>query len=151
METIKEKSVDVLKELIVINNDRYEGYKTAAKETENPDYKALFAEYSLQSKRFAEELRTFMPYSEDAPDRDETKASGKLYRAWMDAKAAITANDNKSIFASCEFGEDVAKKTYDDALEDPEELSPEILAVIQKQRGQLQQSHDLIKSKRDML
>ena len=151
METVKEvKSIDALKELIIINNDRYEGYKTASKETKDPDYKALFAEFSLQSKRFSDELRKLIPFTEEAPDRDETKASGKVYRVWMDVKAALTANDNKAILASCEFGEDVALKSYDDVLEEPEEISSELLALIKKQRVELQKSHDLIKAKRDM-
>ncbi|MFY9309050.1 MAG: PA2169 family four-helix-bundle protein [Bacteroidia bacterium] len=152
METVKEvKSVDALKELIVINNDRYEGYKTASKETKDPDYKALFAEFSLQSKRFGDELRKLIPFTEETPDRDETKASGKVYRVWMDVKAALTANDTKSILASCEFGEDVALKTYNDVLEEPEEISSELLELIKKQRAELQKSHDLIKAKRDMV
>ena len=151
METVKEvKSIDALKELIIINNDRYEGYKTASKETKDPDYKALFAEFSLQSKRFSDELRKLIPFTEEAPDRDETKASGKVYRVWMDVKAALTANDNKAILASCEFGEDVALKSYDDVLEEPEEISSELLALIKKQRVELQKSHDLIKAQRDM-
>jgi uncharacterized protein (TIGR02284 family) len=151
METVKVKSVDALKELVIINNDRYEGYKTASKETKDPDYKALFAEFSLQSKRFGDELKKLIPYTEEAPDRDETKASGKVYRVWMDVKAALTKNDNKAILASCEFGEDVALKTYDDVIEDSEDLSSELLELVKKQRVELQRSHDLIKAKRDMV
>ena len=92
-----------------------------------------------------------IPFTEETPDRDETKASGKVYRVWMDVKAALTANDIKSILASCEFGEDVALKTYDDVLEDPEDTSSELLELINKQRVELQKSHDLIKAKRDMV
>ena len=42
METITEKASKELKELIIINNDRYEGYRTAIEETEDIDLKVLF-------------------------------------------------------------------------------------------------------------
>jgi uncharacterized protein (TIGR02284 family) len=149
METLKEKRVAALDELIIINNDRYEGYKRAAEETTDPDLKALFNKFSAQSSDFSSELRKWIPLGETLPERDETKASGKFYRAWMDVKAAVTANNRKAILSSCEFGEDVAKRTYDAILENPEDVSGDLIAVIRKQRGELQVSHDRIKALRD--
>ena len=45
-----------------------------------------------------------------------TTNSGKIYRAWMDVKAAFTGHDRKAILASCEFGEDAAQAAYKTAL-----------------------------------
>jgi uncharacterized protein (TIGR02284 family) len=149
METITEKTSKNLKELIIINNDRYEGYKTAAEETKDMDLKALFQSYSAQSNQFSEELRDIMPDYKYSPDEDETKTSGKLYRVFMDMKAALEGKDRKGILASCEFGEDEAKKTYDEILEHPEELNHETLVVVRKQQIELQKAHDKIKSMRD--
>lgn len=149
METVKEKSTEALSELIVINNDRYEGYKTAAEETDDSDLKSLFTKFSAQSQSFSEELRKLVVPTDEAPKRDETKLSGKFYRAWMDVKSALTGKNRKTILSSCETGEDVALKTYNDVLESPEGISPELLTLIRKQKNELQQSHDLIKSMRD--
>lgn len=146
---LKEKSTEALTELIIINNDRYEGYQTAAQETDDADLKSLFSKCSMQSRGFAAELRTIVPSSEETPKRDETKLSGKFFRAWMDVKAALTGKNRKTILSSCETGEDVALKTYNDILESPEDLSAEVLTVIRKQKSELQQSHDLVKSLRD--
>lgn len=145
-----EKAEALVKELIVINNDRYEGYKTAAEETKDGDLKPLFLKYSTQSQQFASELRRFVSF-EEAPETDETKMSGKLYRAWMDVKAAVTANDRKAILSSCEFGEDVALKTYNDTLTDEEarEIPADVQAVINNQRSEIQAAHNYIKSLRD--
>jgi uncharacterized protein (TIGR02284 family) len=147
MITTTEKEQKTLKELIIINNDRYEGYKTAADESKDSDLKPLFSRFSSQSKQFASELSRFISY-EDAPEDGETKNSGKLYRVWMDIKAAITANDRKAILASCEFGEDVALKTYKDALE-AGNVTEDIRMVINRHKTELQEAHNYIKSLRD--
>jgi hypothetical protein len=47
----KEKTIEVLNTLITINNDRIEGYETAAKETEKQDLKVLFAQFSSTSQK----------------------------------------------------------------------------------------------------
>lgn len=138
-------------DLIVINNDRYEGYKTASSETKESDLKELFNTYSMQSNGFASELRQFVPAGEDQPKRDETKVTGKLYRTWMDLKAAITSNDRKAVLSSCEFGEDTAKKHYKDALENTEDMPSDAIEVVRKQSAELQKAHDRIKALRDAI
>ncbi|MBA3662913.1 MAG: PA2169 family four-helix-bundle protein [Bacteroidetes bacterium] len=134
--------------LIVINNDRYEGYKKAAEETKDVDLKTLFTKFSIQSKGFGESLRPFND-TDDQPKHDETTNSGKLYRVWMDVKAAMTANDRKAILNSCEYGEDVAKKTYDEVMEHADDVPSEVLDIIRKQRAELQKAHDEVKALRD--
>ncbi|MGZ3901075.1 MAG: PA2169 family four-helix-bundle protein [Bacteroidia bacterium] len=134
--------------LIIINNDRYEGYKKAAAETDETELKTLFTEFSIQSKDFSDELRKFVNL-EDQPDEDETSNKGKIYRVWMDVKAGISGKDRKAILSSCEFGEDVAKKTYDEVMEHISELPPGSEEIIKRQRTQIQRCHDTIKALRD--
>jgi uncharacterized protein (TIGR02284 family) len=145
----QQQSSAVVNDLIVINNDRYEGYKTAAAEVKESDLKNLFTDFSNQSKAFAEDLRKHTSATPSAPTRDETKTTGKLYRAWMDVKAAITSKDRKAILSSCEFGEDVAKKHYEEALMHPHGVSSDALEVIRKQSESIKKGHDTIKSLRD--
>jgi len=149
MKTTSEKTSLALKDLIVINNDRYEGYKKAAEEAKDADLKGLFHRFSLQSKQFSEELQNLMPDKEEMPDEGETKNTGKLYRVWMDMKNAIAGNNRKAVLSSCEFGEDVAKKHYETVLEKPEDLSNEVLEVIRKQFAEIKKGHDTVKSMRD--
>ena len=149
METIKEKSSKQMQDLIVINNDRYEGYKTAAEETKDAELKALFNKFSLQSKQFSKELEVLLPNKNYTPDSGETKLTGKLYRVFMDVKAALSGKDRKAILSSCEFGEDTAKKTYDEVLQKPDGISSSVLDVLRRQRTALQEAHDAIKTMRD--
>jgi uncharacterized protein (TIGR02284 family) len=144
-----QQSSAAVKDLIIINNDRYEGYKTAANETKDEDLKALFNEFSNQSRGFADELRRFVGDASEQPERDETKNTGKLYRVWMDFKAAVTSKDRKAILSSCEFGEDVAKKHYEEACMHPDGIPAEAMELIKKQKAAIQKGHDTVKSLRD--
>ena len=149
METIIEKTTETLNDLIVINNDRYEGYKKAMDQAKDADLKNLFSEYSNQSKANNATLRSLVPAVEETPERDETRLSGKFYRAWMDVKNALDSGDRKKILSSCEYGEDVAKKTYEDALSDKANLSPEVAATIQQQYDGILKAHNHVKGLRD--
>ena len=149
MKTVSEKTTEALSELVIINNDRYEGYQKAMEQTKDSDLKSLFSKFSLQSKSYSSELRTLIPFKDEAPKRDETKTSGKFYRAWMDIKNALAGNDRKAVLNSCEFGEDVAKKTYEETLEDTENIPSDVLAIIKKQYNEIVQAHDTIRSLRD--
>jgi len=148
METIKEKGLDTLRELIIINNDRYEGYKTAASETNDSNLKELFETFSIQSKQFNDQLRKLIPPDKEAPASDETKIFGDFYRTWMGMKTALTENDSNAILLSCEFGEDIIRKTYDDVIMDPD-ISNMVLIFVKKQRSELDKSYDLLKAKRN--
>ena len=119
METTIKKTASTLGDPIIINNDRYEGYQKAIEQTKDLDLKILFSTISVQSKDNNASLRSLvLPAGEDTPDRDETRISGKFYRAWMDIKNTLSSNNRKDILSSCEKGEDVAKKAYEDALAD---------------------------------
>ena len=149
METIVEKTANALNDLIIINNDRYEGYQKAMEQTKDIDLKDLFSKFSVQSKANNAELRSMVPASEETPERDETRLSGKFYRVWMDVKNALASNNRKEVLSSCEYGEDVAKKAYENALADRAELTADVVAQIQKQYDELLNAHNKVKALRD--
>ena len=68
----------------------------------------------------------------------------------MDLKAAVMSNDRKATLSSCEFGEDAAKKHYEDALQNAEDIPSEAMTVIRKQNEELKKAHDRIKVLRDV-
>lgn len=51
-----EKSIDVLNNLIVINDERLDGYETASKVTYESDLISLFFEFQEKSQKHKEEL-----------------------------------------------------------------------------------------------
>ncbi len=147
----KDKAIDVLNSLIVINNDRIEGYETASKETEESDLKTLFQQFISTSRNCKQELvrEVTLLGGEEA---EGTKVSGKFFRVWMDVKAALTGNDRKTILNSCESGEDTALDTYENVLlNDAEHLNAGQLAMIIGQKSLLKADHDHVKALRDAL
>lgn len=146
-----EKTIEVLNTLITINNDRIEGYETASKETDEFDLKTLFAQFVSTSLKCKREL--VMEVSKLGGEAAKgTTTSGKFFRLWMDVKVALTSKDRKAILNSCEYGEDMAKETYDKALvNDSEHLNIEQRAMIINQKSSLQADHDHIKTLRNAL
>ena len=144
-----ENTIAVLNTLITINNDRIEGYETAAKETEEQDLKILFAQFSSTSQKCKTELINEVSKL-GGTAAEGTKVSGKFFRAWMDVKAALTGKNRKAILNSCEYGEDKAKDTYEKALEnDSEYLNAEQQTMIKAQHTLLVADHDKVKMMRD--
>ena len=90
---------EVLNDLIEIHNDRIAGYEKALKElkTEDKDLKILFAGLIGQSHQYKLELGTEVQALGKDMETGTTNR-GKIYRAWMDVKAAFTGKSNHSIF-----------------------------------------------------
>ena len=144
------KAIEVLNGLIVINNDRIEGYERAYKETEEADLKALFSKMSSTSQKCKSELVAEVQKLGGTAE-EGTTTSGKFYRIWMDIKAALSGKDRKAILGSCEFGEDFAVKTYEEALEHSGEISSELHNLISTQYSAIKADHDAVKHLWDTL
>jgi len=146
-------NTETLNDLIRINNDRIEGYSKAAAQAKDQDLQSLFSQFAQQSRQLATELRGLVNsrYGSDVNDKqvtDETTASGKIYRAWMEVKDKFTGGSRKSVLSSCEFGEDAAQKAYRSALED-DDISPDVRSVIERQKSELLNAHNQVKMMRD--
>lgn len=148
METPKENITETLNDLIIINNDRIEGYGRAVKEAEENDLKSLFKDMASHSRQFKSELTSELQ-KQSGQVKEGTKTSGKVFRVWMDMKAAATGNNRKTILSSCERGEDAALEAYNDALHKDETLPSPLRTTIERQKRQLQEDHDAIKKLRD--
>ncbi len=146
-----EKQAETLNDLILINNDRVEGYQKAIDElkAEDTDLRGVFQDRIDQSRQFHDELLPEVVKSGEEI-AEGTKASGKIYRAWMDVKAFFSGGDRKTILDNCENGEDAALRAYEEALES-EYLTPAQRAIIIRQQADIKVSHDKIKAMRDAL
>jgi uncharacterized protein (TIGR02284 family) len=149
MKTLEKQTTKILRSLILINNDRIEGYQEAEKLVDDADLKALFNQFAFQSKNFKNELELYLSEMEDAPAIDNTTTSGKIFRGWMEIKDNLAGNTRKSVLSSCEFGEDQARKVYELMLEDQDEISNQLFDLIHKQKKELTKVHDQIKMLRD--
>jgi uncharacterized protein (TIGR02284 family) len=144
------ENAEILNDLIQINNDRIEGYERAIKDTGmgDNDLRGLFQSMANESRQYVAELQQYVVREGEEPAKDTT-VRGKIYRAWMDVKATFSGHDRKSILESCEYGEDAAQRAYERALEDSEDVSPDVAHLIMDQKMKLRQSHDKIRALRD--
>ncbi len=146
-----EKTVDVLNSLIEINNDRMEGYETASKETEENDLQVLFSRLINTSTKCKQELTNEVIRLGGVPI-EGTRITGKFFRTWMDVKVALASDDRKAILDSCEYGEDAALSTYEEALENESDyLDEDQINMIEDQFEMIKADHDEIKDLRDQL
>lgn len=147
----QDELVGVLNDLIKINNDRVAGYERAINEAKNLDVDliAIFNKMADQSRKYTAQLVQEVTHLGGEPATDTT-VSGKVYRVWMDLKAAITGKDRETVLGNCEYGEDVAQRAYESALESDAYMSTDIRQLITSQKSDLKTSHDLIKKYRDL-
>jgi uncharacterized protein (TIGR02284 family) len=152
METKHEKIIEQLNKLVEINNDRIKGYDTAVKETadEDADIRKLFQDMADHSRNFNSELSFEIKRLGGTPT-EGTKNSGKVFRAWMDFKAALTGRNRKEIVSSCEFGEDAALETYKEVINSEVVFPENIRETILKQKQWIQQDHNKIRELRDSM
>lgn len=144
--------IEVLNDLVKINNDRIEGYERAIKESKDidVDLHTIFTRMMEDSRKYKAEIIDAIQQRGGSADTDSTTNSGKVYRVWMDIKAAFSGKDRKAVLENCEFGEDAAQKAYQEALEVDTAMDTDIRQLISRQKAELKNSHDLIKSYRDM-
>lgn len=138
--------VSTLNELIETCKDGQEGFKQAADGVERSDLKSLFFEFSQQRAHFAGELQELVQKLGEKPETSGSTA-GALHRGWINIKSAVTGKDEKAVLNECERGEDSAKNTYKDALENP--LPNYIAEVVRNQYESIQMAHDRVKALRD--
>jgi uncharacterized protein (TIGR02284 family) len=113
----KADQASTLNELLYFVNDRIAGYERAVAESEDNQLRGYYKQLVSQSQLFANELNTYLR-KQKGDRQTSTTLKGKLYRAWMDAKAAVTGSDEKTILGSNIYGEEWAIKAYQDALDD---------------------------------
>jgi uncharacterized protein (TIGR02284 family) len=147
--TATDTTTEILNDLVAINNDRIEGYERAMKELDesDADLKQLFLAMVDESRQLKMELGNEIQVGGSSIESGTT-ASGKIYRAWMDVRAAFSGQNRKTVLANCEYGEDAAQRAYTNAIKE-EGLPKYIVEMLLNQKETLKQSHDEIKRLRD--
>ena len=138
--------VSTLNELIETCKDGQEGFKQAAEGVERSDLKSLFFEFSQQRAHFAGELQGIVQKLGGDPETSGSTA-GAMHRGWINLKSAITGKDEQAVLNECERGEDSARNTYKDALDD--DLPTYIMDTVRNQYDSIVQAHDRVKALRD--
>lgn len=137
-----ESTISVLNDLIETCRDGQNGFRTAADGVSDPALKSLFNRYSAQRGEFAAELQALVAGLGGSPEKSGSAAAA-VHRGWINIKSVVTGKDVGAIVSEAERGEDVAKESYQKALQ--ELMSPEVRAVVQRQYSSVIEAHDEVR------
>jgi uncharacterized protein (TIGR02284 family) len=146
-DTNAKEVIGVLNDLIETSKDGEEGFKECAENVERSHLKTLLMERARECEEAASELQTIVQRLGGTPE-DSASTTGSLHRRWVDLKATLTGKSEQAVLDECERGEDVAKESYEEALEN-QALPPDIRAVVERQYQGVLRNHDQVKALRD--
>lgn len=148
--TLKDETVERIKDLVCINKDSAEGFREAAEVVADAELKGLFGRMSSERQAFAEELRTYVLINdEDTQVGDEITGSwkGTFHRWWLNLRGTISSGDTYAVLAEAERGEDSIKAMYEEVIE--ETAGSPLNNVLHQQYAQVKKGHDQIRDLRD--
>lgn len=150
-EAAKEEShkehAEALQELLQKNYDAEKGFKKAITKTENDKLKEFLKRQAVKHNRFATELDREIRSLNKHP-KEEGSFTGKLSRAWMDIKVAVSGNHDEAILEECVRGEKDSAKEYEEALEE-NNFAPHLEEVLKKQLSDIKTMIAEVKSMED--
>lgn len=147
----KERSIVVLNNLIEINRERIEVYKSATKVTEENDLKDLFSEFEKTSKIFRYELAEEVQKMGGIPVI-RAKRTNTVLNIWNSLRAKVKGRDREDILNILEYNEFVAVKSYKDTLSaNFDYLTTEMHLKLKTQQNLIKEHHDRVKKLGDLM
>ncbi|MDQ2926493.1 MAG: PA2169 family four-helix-bundle protein [Acidobacteriota bacterium] len=138
----------VLLEVITTLQDGQKGFADIGEHLKNETLKRYFLAESLKRASFRADLEAELHRAGVHDVKDSGSVAGALHRTWGDLKAKLGGGDH-TLLESAEQGEDEAKKTYKDALD--QDLPMPIRQLLTEQQAHILASHDYVKRQRDEL
>lgn len=136
----------VLHSLISTLQDSQRGFADIGEHLKDETLKRYFLAESLKRANFRAELENELHRAGEHDVKESGSAAGTIHRVWGDLKARLGGGDH-TLLETAEQGEDEAKKSYKDALE--QELPLPLHEIISEQQAHILTSHDYVKRARD--
>ncbi len=140
--------IATLNDLVETCKDGEEGFQVCAEDISDPQMKTFLLDRARTCAHAASELQEQVVALGGKPEMASSVAAG-LHRRWVDIKSAVTGKDDETILNECERGEDVAVKSYRNALE--KDFPPALRALVEKQYKGALRNHDQVKALRDQV
>lgn len=136
----------VLLEVITTLQNGQKGFADIGEHLKDDTLKRYFLAESLKRASFRADLEAELHRAGMHDVKDSGSVAGTLHRVWGDLKAKLGGGDH-TLLETAEQGEDEAKKTYKDALE--QDLPMPIRQLLTEQQAHVLTSHDFVKRHRD--
>ena len=138
----------VLKSLINILQDSQKGFADIGDHLKDETLKHYFLAESLKRASFRAELENELHRGGVHDVKESGTTTGAIHRVWADLKAKLGGGDS-TLLDTAEQGEDVAKKSYEDALN--RDLPLPLRQLLAEQQAHVLTSHDYVRNHRDAL
>ena len=138
-----------LKGVINVLQDGQKGFADLGEHLKDETLKRYFLAESLKRANFRAELENELHRHGVKDINEEGTTIGSIHRTWGDLKGKVFGTDDHTILVSSEQGEDIAKKTYKEALET--ELTLPVRQLLTEQQAHILTSHDYVRDHRDAL
>lgn len=144
----KQKIINQMQDLLTINYDAEEGYKTAAKAVKTKALSEFFDVYSKQRYEFGHDIKNRL-LSLDAEINKGTSIGGDLHNSWVKTKAFFTGNDDDAAITECLDLEKSVIEKYDDVLND-KELGRDTRSMLEDHKKKIQEAAKKIEQLHDI-
>ncbi len=143
---LNQETKDVLQELLQLNVDSRDGFRYAAEQTEDLTLVSLFDKLAAERQAQADDFAAVLTINEADPNRTGS-FSASLHRSWMAIREAFSSNNDYTVLAEAERGEDVIKQAYESALKNHPGTA--MNDVLQRHYQQVKLAHDRVRDLRD--
>ena len=134
--------IGILNGLVETCKDAQEGYRMAAENITNSEFRRLFNIFYQQRAQFVTELQGEV-HRLGGEARKSGSVVGWLHRGWMDLKAVIRDGDEASIIAEVQRGEESTVNNYQEALK--ADLPLDVQYVVKRQYMDIKDAYDRIR------
>lgn len=145
MET-RADDIRTLNGLIANVFDSADGYRTAARNAENPRYATLFSELASSRLSLATSLQDEVSALGGNPE-DEGTALAAAHRGFLRLRDAVTGGSDQSVLAELDRGESYLTEKFDAALA-ADGLSETVRTTISTAAQRVHRDHDRIEELR---
>ena len=135
--------ITTLNDLIETCKDGQEGFRNAAENIRNSEFRRLFNIFSQQRAQFVSELQAEV-HRLGGEAEDNGSIAGSLHRGLMNVRRMVPRNSNEAaIIAECQRGEEAAVNAYQEALK--ADLPLDVQYVVKRQYMDIKDAYDRIR------
>lgn len=144
-----DKENKILNQLVDINQDASEFYKSALERVKNPRLERSFSDLQRLHNAVIHDLTQQIVENGGEPDVDGTIA-GKTARVFGEMMARVSNDIDETLVSRLEEAEDRCLHSMREAL-DQRDMQPNTRALLVSELGTLQRSHDYMKALKDSM
>ena len=137
MAVSNDKAVESLNYLIGTLHDGEKGYRDAADEVDNTQFKTVFNRVAQERASFRADLEQEVRRHGGEP-QEGGSAGAALHRTWINVRDAISGKTDEDVLDEVERGDETAIENYNDVLQ--RDLPGDLAPTVRQQHDKIQET-----------